>query len=141
MTTLSELRGAIGAVPVGGVAALFLPPDAEIRLDGTELVLAGVNVTLMSRTPGALLDAQHASRIFCITGGGHLSLNGVRLSSGGGRVARGAGVNVLSASVAFVDCVLSNCTAASSANAARGGALCTRVHAGARCMPARQHAP
>ena len=87
---------------------------------GRPLWIAHVNVTLRSQGHGAVLDAQHRSRI-ATPESSHLSLAGIHLSNGGDVV--GAALSLTSSTASLIGCTITSCVASSSAGIARGGAL------------------
>ncbi|KAL1530192.1 hypothetical protein AB1Y20_001108 [Prymnesium parvum] len=105
--SLAQLRAAIKATPPGGQLRVFLPPDAEYRLGGEEIVVGSIDLTLVSSGSGATLDAHHESRLFKVQNGASLHLSLISLLNGFSESGGGAMV-VLSSSVSLSACLIVN---------------------------------
>ena len=83
-TTLEGIISAVNDGANGGASVLIvLPPGTHIRLQGSQIVCAAsTRLRLRSPGAGATLDGEGRSRIFYLSGGCSLELEGLRLSMG-----------------------------------------------------------
>ena len=82
VTTTSELRAAVAAVPRGENATLSLPQGGTFPLGGAPIRVISIRLQLTSRGAGATIDAETRSRLFKVSGGAHLRLNSLTLANG-----------------------------------------------------------
>eukprot|EP00966_Prymnesium_polylepis_P048065 1113297-Prymnesium_polylepis.1 len=82
VATMDQLRAAINATVWLGTLALYLPPGSVLLLGGSPILVDGINLQLSSEGEGALLNAEHRSRLFKVLRGGQLTLNFLTLANG-----------------------------------------------------------
>ena len=105
VTSAVELRAALASPPQG---TLYLPDSTHLMLGGDPLYVTS-NVNISSDGGGATLDAQSMSRVFNVSEGARLELQGVHLRNG--LAWGGAGVMVDGGSLLMNGCSVSNCSA------------------------------
>eukprot|EP00966_Prymnesium_polylepis_P048064 1113296-Prymnesium_polylepis.1 len=82
VATTDQLRAAINATVWLGTLALYLSPGSVLLLGGSPILVDGINLQLSSDGEGALLNAEHRSRLFEVQRGGQLTLNFLTLANG-----------------------------------------------------------
>ena len=82
MSTLNELQTAIDATPPFGLLKAYMRAGTVIDLEGRAIFINQINCQLASDGAGALLNAQHRSRLFEVLRGANFSLYSVTLSNG-----------------------------------------------------------
>ena len=86
VSSMVQVRGRVAAASQGEAISLYLHDGWRYELGGAELQVTGFNLTLCSAGEGAVLDAQQQSRLFSVTGGGRISLVGLRMLGGTAQV-------------------------------------------------------
>eukprot|EP00966_Prymnesium_polylepis_P267080 6170267-Prymnesium_polylepis.1 len=80
--TVAQLRAAIDVASSGSALALFVPPGQVLYLEGSAIVVGLIELQIYSSGEGAVIDAQHQSRVLELRGGASVSLHLLTLAHG-----------------------------------------------------------
>ena len=116
IASLSELRARVAnaSAAASDVLVFRLPEGARFYMNGTQIQLTGISLTLISDGAGATFDAEYRGRCFTVDGGGHLELRNVHLTNGSSELLAQAAlmmgglINVWGGSITLVGATLSN---------------------------------
>ncbi|KAL1502991.1 hypothetical protein AB1Y20_011061 [Prymnesium parvum] len=125
VTTAAQLRLAIRRTPPSASLSVYLPEGTALRLGGEPLHVEGVELFVSSDGDGALIDAEHLSRVFDVRDGAALHLTRLTLANGFAETAGGA-LLVGGATVRLHATTIVNASAAVSGGAIYAGA--SHVH-------------